>query len=284
MADNTVTASGATRGASYVLPWDTMMQYDNMVKQTKDKFEAQNQQRKMQIADMEKQDLTGMPAFDTALENHYEQLHGEMGKVISKYRDPFQSLDGMREMKSIQAKYLANPIINSAKSTEESFKRLQADYASSAITPEDYAIKKAEYDKIANEGDGKSAFAYARPDYQDTAQIYGDIFKDIDKTTLKDTPNVTIRGYSDQQFDQAYNLAMIGEHKEAFMREIDHNLSQKAGIPINEETRKAEGIRLAKLYKPVDENKIYHQASNLLCTHQVLTLKQLTWQLFHYRR
>src|SRR5512133_621295 len=142
MADNTVTASGPTRGASYVLPWDTMAQYDQMVTRSKDQYEAQNQQRLATIADMEKQDLTGMPSYDKALEDHYEQLHGQIGKIITKYRDPFQSLEGMRELKGVQAKYIANPIVNNAKTTEGSFKALQSDLANNIITKEDYDIKK----------------------------------------------------------------------------------------------------------------------------------------------
>lgn len=261
MADNTVTASGPTRGASYVLPWDTMAQYDQMVTATKDKFEAQNQQRLATIADMEKQDLTGMPSYDKALEDHYEQLHGQIGKIITKYRDPFQSLEGMRELKDVQAKYIANPIVNNAKETEGAFKRMQLDYAENRITPEDYAIKKAEYDKHITEGDVSKPFEYGRPDYLQSSKIFDDVFKDMDKSVLKQSPNGSTIGYSDPQFDQAVNLAMIGQHGAALVREIDQNLTQQ-GITINEQSRQAEGVRLAKLYKPLDVNKIYHQASD----------------------
>lgn len=261
MADNTVTASGPTRGASYVLPWDTMAQYDQMVTATRDKFEAQNQQRLATIADMEKQDLTGMPSYDKALENHYEQLHGQIGKIITKYRDPFQSLEGMRELKDVQAKYIANPIVNNAKTTEDAYKRLQSDFAQNIITTDDYNIKKAEYDKHITEGDITKPFEYGRPDYMQSSAILDDVFKDMDKVILKESPNESVRGYSDEQFSQAVDLAMIGQHSAAFVREIGQNLQQQ-GVPVTEQSRQAEGIRLAKLYKPLDRNKTFHQASD----------------------
>lgn len=250
MAENTVAAAGPTRGASYVLPWDAMAQYDQMVTRSKEQYEAQNQQRLATIADMEKQDLTGMPSYDTALENHYEQLHKEMGKVITKYRDPFESLEGMREMKSIQAKYIANPIVNNAKTTETSFKALQSDLANNIITKEDYDIKKAEYDKHITDGDITKPFEYAQPDYVEPTTVVAKIASSFEKT-FKETAYSTTSGYTDEQIGNIYDAAFIDKSRDRFMLGVENYAKSKNyGVITDEKRRKEIGEEYIRMMLP----------------------------------
>ena len=251
MADNTVTASGPTRGTSYVLPWDAMAQYDQMVQTSKNQYEQQNQQRLATIADMEKQDLTGMPSYDKALEDYYEQLHGEMGKIITKYRDPFQSLEGMRELKGVQAKYIANPIVNNAKTTETSFKSMQADLANNIITKEDYDIRKAEYDKHITEGDVTKPFIYQQPNYIDPTTVVAQIASSFD-TEFKEDANKVVSGHFDEQIGNIYDAAFIDKSRDRFLLGVDNYAATKGyGKITDEETRKKIGMEYIRMMLPL---------------------------------
>lgn len=265
MADNsTSSAYGASKGLSYTLPWDAMMQYNSQVEAQKQGLIAQNEQKMGKIVEMEKEVYTAIPTYDKALEDHYEQLHFEMGKTISKYRDPFSSIEGMRAMKDISAKYLNNEFISNYTQTKEAHDRLKTDYANERITESDFQLKEAEYQAFAN-GDytksQKKVFEYGRPDYTQITEINKTLAGDFDRVFNSKSGSVTTEGYSDDQFAKMYELGIMGKHKDNYIMEINRNLRKKQGIEINEETQKAEGIRLLKLQFP-RRDEYYHQRSS----------------------
>jgi hypothetical protein len=250
MADQDTTAYGATKGLSYVLPWDTMAQYNQMVEAKKEQYEQQNQQKLQTIAAMEQQTQTGMPTYDKALEDHYEKLHLEMGKVIAKYRDPFSSLDGMRDMKTIQAKYLINPIINNAKDTERLYNQLQNDLANNNITKEDYNVQKTAYDRHIAEGDPMKPFQYQRPNYEDPDNIINTVARAYDKN-YSETGNTIKTGYTDTQFGSMYDDMFIHKSKDRVLLAIDDYANKHGYGPIaDEKTRRQIGIEYLKMMMP----------------------------------
>lgn len=245
---------------SGVLPWETAMQYDQMIEQKKQQFQNENEQKMARIVDMEKEQDTGMGVYDKALENYYEKLHLDMGKVISKYRDPFTSIEGMREMKDVSNKYLNNQYLLNATQTKEAYQRLKSDYASDKITTEDFKAKEAEYNDFISKGSADKTFEYSRPDYTPIEKILATTAQMFDKTNLKDTRTQTISGYTDEQFDNMANMIYVGpENREAILK-VQGNL-KALGQEVTPDSTKQELVRLLKLQFPRKVDNRYYESS-----------------------
>jgi hypothetical protein len=245
---------------SGVLPWETQMQYDQMIQQKKDQFQNENEQKMARIVDMEKEQQTGMGVYDKALEDHYEKLHLEMGKVITKYRDPFTSIEGMREIKGVSSKYVNNQYLVNAAKTKEAYDNLKKDYAANRITNDDFQAKEAEYNEFITNGGADKVFEYARPDYTPIEKILATTAQLFDKTNLKDTRNQTVSGYKDEQFDHMADMAYVGpENKEAILK-VQGNL-KALGADVTPESTKAELVRLLKLQFPLKTDNRYYESS-----------------------
>lgn len=243
----------------YVLPWETAMQYDQMVQNKKEQFQRENEEKMARIVDMEKEQQTEMGIYDRALEDHYENLHLQMGKVITKYKDPFQSIEGMREIKQVSSGYINNQFLTNAKQTQDAYQRLKQDYAQDKITTEDFKLKEAEYNDFINKGDASKTFDYARPDYTPIEKILGQTASLFDKTNLKDTRNQTVFGYSDEQFDHMADMVYVGPENRQAILKVQANM-KSLGQEITPESTHSELVRLLKNQFPRKTDNRYYES------------------------
>lgn len=261
MADKNPTASGATRGSSYVLPWDTIAQYGQLVEQTKQHYADQNQQKMSKIADMEQNPNTTIPVHDKALENYYESLHGEMGKVLTKYPDPFSSLDGMRELKGIQGKYLNNEYLTAATKTKASYSSMMEDYKAGRISEDDFKQKESQYNEFVSSDpktNGAKSFEYLRPEYTQLPEIFSKQVTKFKESIIDQSANHITQGFSDEQLSDAYDSALLDIDSSAMITRVNANL-QHNQVDITADSQKKEALRLMRVQYPLDKRNIYHE-------------------------
>lgn len=247
----------AAKGLAFELPYDRITAYRQQAESRRQQLAAQNEAKISRISDMEKETYTNAPVYNKALESHYEELNLDMGKVIAKYGDPFKSLDGTREMKSIQTKYLDNDFLRNSAQTTEARKNLDADYkAGNRISEEDYLDYKGKYDAFIEGGDATSTFQYIRPEYEDYRDSLKEIMQRFDKTIIEETKDYTTTGYKDDQIKDG--TADFWNHDiYSNARERLTNQMKATGVPVNNENLRKFTEDQIKLQFPPNKNKNY---------------------------
>ena len=249
-----------SKGLAFQLPYDRITAYRQQAEGRRQQLAAQNEIKIAQISDMEKETYTNAPIYNKALEGHYENLNLDMGKVIAKYGDPFKSLDGTREMKSIQTKYLDNDFLRNSAQTTEARKNLDVDYKAGKISQEDYLDYKGRYDEFIEGGDATSKFEYIRPQYQDYRDALKDSISFFEKSIIEETKDFTTTGYTDAQItdaaDDFWNNDLNGGAKEKLTNQM-----KATGIPVdNDNLRKFTEAQI-RLQFPPNKNRNYSKDS-----------------------